>query len=102
MIVQIYAIHDRVGGFFSNPFFTTAAGLARRIAMEVANDPNTQIGRHPHDFALYCLGEFDNNTGAFQHTTPEFVCTCLSLIQTAPAPTEGLFAPPVPQPSKES
>lgn len=71
MIIQVFAVLDRMAGYYGNPFFMASAGEARRAFSEVAGDMSTQIGRHPGDFALYYMGEFDNISGEFHMCPPE-------------------------------
>lgn len=81
MILEIYAIHDRVGAFFSAPFFLQNVGLARRTLADIVTDMNTQIARHPHDYSLYHLGSFENESGIFAPLSPPvFICTAASLL----------------------
>lgn len=81
MILDVFAIHDRQGGFYSNPFFLQSVGIARRTFAEMAADLNNQVGRYPEDFALYHLGTFDNVAGTFTLTQPDFICTAMALLQ---------------------
>lgn len=87
MILEMYAILDKVGGFYSNPFFMASHGLARRALMETAQDMSTTVARHPADFALYYFGSMDNVTGRFElNNHPEFLCTAISLLQGTTQP----------------
>lgn len=70
MILQVYSIFDTKVGTFSPPFFMSHDQMAFRACQEVANDPNTAIGRHPGDFNLMKLGIFDDSTGAFDLALP--------------------------------
>jgi len=96
MIVQVYALYDRVGGFYGSPFFQQTDGLAKRALFEMANDLETQIGRHPADFQLFHLGAYDNLTARFEfHQNPVMICTALSLVRRLPD-TDGLPLSSVP------
>lgn len=82
MILSIYALHDRVAGYYGAPFFMGSNGEAVRAVTELARDLSTQVGRHPADFALYHLGEFDNVTGQFHIVAaPTHLVGCQSLLQ---------------------
>lgn len=80
MILHVFAIHDRQGEFYSNPFFLPHAGLARRTFAEMARDPDNQVGRYPADFSLYELGTFDNVKCQFALGVPSFICTAISTL----------------------
>lgn len=63
MILHAYTIYDRKALQYHSPFFAVADGAALRSFMDLANDPNTTVGRHPADFILYRCGGFDDVTG---------------------------------------
>lgn len=84
MILEVFAIHDRQGGFYSQPFFVQSAGIARRTFQEMAADPNNQVGRYPEDFSLYHLGQFDNVACKWALQDAVFICTALSMLNSRP------------------
>lgn len=65
MQLKIYAIYDSKTEAHATPFFMQAHGQAIRAFTDVVNDPSTNINRHPADFTLFCLGEWDDNSGKF-------------------------------------
>ena len=60
---KIYAIKDQAIEAFSQPFFVQAQGQAVRMFMDESKNEQSQINRHPADFELWYLGEFDEQTG---------------------------------------
>lgn len=70
MIYNAYAIFDSKSKAFSRPFFAINDDVARRQFTIVANDPATEIGRHPADFSLHNLGTFDDALGTFDNEGP--------------------------------
>ena len=58
--VKLYAIYDKVRGWYINPFPCEADDLAASLVGElfVCHDKNLLYGRE-NDFSLYCLGMFD-------------------------------------------
>ena len=64
MISGIYAVRDAKTEAFSQPFFFLKPGLAlRSFGDEVANR-DSNLAKHPEDFALFHLGYYDDETGA--------------------------------------
>lgn len=61
---KIYAIKDQAIEAFSQPFFVQAQGQAVRMFMDESKNEKSQINRHPADFELWYIGEFDEQTGA--------------------------------------
>ena len=67
MHVTVVSIFDLAAGVYSRPVYTTSKGMAIRSFKDEVNrvaDTN-DINRHPEDFALFLLGEWDDNTGHF-------------------------------------
>lgn len=64
-ILQCVAIRD-VKVAFQRPFFAPTIGSAiRAFSDEVQRiDANNEMSRHPADYALYHLGEYNDDTGA--------------------------------------
>ena len=44
--------------------------------MSIANDKNSQIGMHPEDYTLFCIGSFDETNGVL---TPAVVLESLGV-----------------------
>lgn len=71
MFLKAFSFLDIKTGVYSAPFFVAHKAQAIRAAVEIGNDFNTQVGRHPHDFRLAHVGEFDDNVGRLTSTEPE-------------------------------
>ncbi|WNK14516.1 MAG: nonstructural protein [Microvirus sp.] len=70
MKLKIYAIHDIKADLFGPPFFMSTAAEALRAFADLADDSNTTIGKHPGDYRLMQIGEFDNQKGAIEGSEP--------------------------------
>ncbi|QCQ84749.1 nonstructural protein [Blackfly microvirus SF02] len=64
MLLNAYTLYDNKALVYSPPFYASAHGQAVRLVMELAQDNNTTVGRHPSDFTLYCIGHFDDASGS--------------------------------------
>ena len=53
MKMNAYSIFDTKALQYHLPFFQPQDGAAVRMLMDLVNDPNTTVGRHPADFVLY-------------------------------------------------
>lgn len=74
MKLLAFSIFDEKGGLFSNPFFMAHKGLAIRAFYDLVCDNNTTVSKHPEDFKLYCIGEFDDNSGGLMSLPqPDFL-----------------------------
>lgn len=65
MITKVFAVYDSKAEAFMAPFTFQTKGQAVRGFSDVASDPKTMIGKHPLDFALFELGEFDDSKGVY-------------------------------------
>lgn len=63
MLLNAYTLYDMKALNYSPPFYCAAHGQAVRMVMDLANDANTMVGRHPADFTLFCIGQFDDSAG---------------------------------------
>lgn len=70
MKLRAYCIYDNKALAYHPPFFAGTDASAVRSLQDVCNDMNTTIGRHPGDFALYCVGEFDDASAYFVSAHP--------------------------------
>jgi len=71
---NIFSIYDDKACFYAPPFFSVQIGSALRDFADLARDPKTRVNRHPSDFSLYHLGEYDDFNGQFLgFNEPRFV-----------------------------
>lgn len=68
MNLKIYAIYDTKAENFNTPFFMNTNGQAIRAFADLANDTNSTINKHPADYRLFLIGDFDTDSGT---VTPE-------------------------------
>lgn len=63
MKMRVFSVYDVKAEMFSPPWVMGTIGEATRAFQDLANDANSSVSKHPGDFKLCCLGEFDNVTG---------------------------------------
>lgn len=84
MQLRAYTIYDVKGLQYHSPWFQHTDGLAVRAFADLANDLNTNIGRHPRDYTLYMCGIYDDATGMFTPQVPLlYVADAQSLVKAA-------------------
>lgn len=77
----VYTIHDTKAVTYNQPFFALNHAVAKRLVSDVVSDVNTPFGRHPADYRVYCIGQFDDQLGRFeQYDMLEHVVDCVALI----------------------
>lgn len=86
MIQKIFTVYDSKAFAFLPPFYAHEKGVAARQFSECANSDQHQFGKHPGDYTLFCIGEFDDQDGLMlQYDTKENMGLALSFIK-APEP----------------
>lgn len=62
---KVFTVYDDKSEAYLQPFFLDTIGQATRAITDCVNDLNHQFGRHPADYSLFLLGEFDESTAEF-------------------------------------
>lgn len=76
MRYKIVAVRDRAADVFAQPFFVASIGVAIRSFTDEVNrkDENNGFYKHPEDFDLYLMGEYDDSDGSFECMQPKQIC----------------------------
>lgn len=67
MNLIVVSVYDRASEVFGRPAFIPARGAAVRSFTDEVNRvaPDNELNRHPDDFDLYVLAEFEDSKGVF-------------------------------------
>ena len=67
MLLFIVSVKDRAADVFNRPFFVPHRNVAVRDFTDEVNRSavDNPLNKHPDDFDLYFLGQFDDSNGAF-------------------------------------
>lgn len=66
MKLQVFAVRDRAIGAFMQPWFAPSVGAAIRAFTDSVNDATSPWNKHPDDYDLWHLGEWDDQNGRFE------------------------------------
>ena len=66
---KIFTIHDVKADAYFPPFYLPNKSMAIRQFGDMVNDENSQISKHPADYTLFELGEWDDNNADFVELT---------------------------------
>jgi len=81
MIIKVFSIFDDKAQIFSNPFFMPHTGMATRAFADLVNDGQSNVSKHPSDFKLYQIGEFDDVAGSLIAVAqPVFVNSAIEFV----------------------
>ncbi len=78
---NIYAVYDSKAESYTPPFFEHAEGRALRTFADCCNDQGHQFGKHPEDYTIFRLGEYDDNTGTITQDKISSVATGHTLLE---------------------
>jgi len=70
----IIAVRDQKANVFTQPFTAPSRGVALRSWGDQLNDPDnakSEQVKHPEDFSLWQIGEYDDQTGDIVVQKPE-------------------------------
>lgn len=70
MILRAYSIFDRKALSYHPPYYAGTDGQAVRTLSDVVADTNSMLSRHPNDFVLFHVGDFDDQKGSFKPVSP--------------------------------
>lgn len=82
MRYKIVCVRDRAADVYAQPHFVAATGVAIRGFSDEINrqDENNQLYKHPEDFDLFLLGEYDDQTGEFDCVRPQQIAVGKDLV----------------------
>lgn len=102
-MLNAYSIFDEKAKCFNTPFFAVADGVAIRDFGDLCNDTRSLVSRHPEDYRVYRVGQFNDDSGKFESlNVPEFLANGSDLIRLVqPSNNDNKVVEPV-QPGGES
>jgi hypothetical protein len=79
MMTQLYSIYDTKSKVYGKPFHALNENVAIRACKDAMTDPNVDFGRHPEDFILFHIGQYNDNTGEIEPTVISSIVKFLEL-----------------------
>ena len=76
----VYSVYDTATAMYLRPFYFQTDGQALRFFQDVSVSAESEIAKHPEDYTLFKLGEFDDNKGSFQGEHPKSLATALEMV----------------------
>ena len=61
--MKMYSVYDSKAQAYGLPFHQRTNGEALRSFADLSNDNQSTVSKHPEDYTLFFLGEFDETTG---------------------------------------
>ena len=60
----IFSVYDKKAEYFLQPMFARNAAQMLRDLSDVVSNRDSLLGKHPEDYAVYQLAQFDEISGA--------------------------------------
>ncbi len=71
MIIKMFSIFDAKTNVFSRPFYSLTTGEATRTFTDAVSDNNSMMNRHPEDYFLYEIGQYDDSNSELVSIPPQ-------------------------------
>lgn len=78
--MKIVTIRDRAVDAYGQPIFVQALGQAMRSFSDEINSKESTLNKHPDDYDLYHIGDYDQDTGLITPKQPEMIAVGKNLI----------------------
>lgn len=66
MKTKLLSVYDSKAEAYMQPFHAQSRGSAIRSFTDETNNPQSPFNRHPADYTLFELGDYDDATGTFE------------------------------------
>jgi hypothetical protein len=66
----MFCIYDNKAEAYAQPFFFNKVGEAIRAFTQLAQDGSSQVGKHPEDFCLFHVADYDEISGEVTPLSP--------------------------------
>ena len=60
---KVFSIYDAAAAAYLPAFFLPTEGMAIRVFKDCCQDGAHAFGKHPEDYVLYIIGEWDDQNG---------------------------------------
>lgn len=74
MKLEIYSMYDAKLNSYGRPFYLLNEAQAIRAMVDLMIDGDSDPARHPEDFILFKLGNFDDSNAVITADTPKIIC----------------------------
>jgi len=65
MLMKVVSVYDSKAEVYARPAFVATENAALRSWVDTVNDSSTPMNKHPDDYTLFVLGEYDDVKGVF-------------------------------------
>lgn len=77
---RIFSVYDVAAGMYKHPIFLRAPGEAVRMFQDLVVAGDNDVGKHPEDYSLVEIGEWDDGKGLLSAKPVEVLITGLEAL----------------------
>jgi len=81
MKLKMFSVYDSCARVYQNPFCLHNKNEAIRGFADAVGDEKTNLHKHPEDYILFQVGQWEDDTGTVTPHTPEKVITALECVR---------------------
>lgn len=70
---EIFTVYDQKAKAYLPPFILPEIGMAVRVFKDCVNSDKHQFSKHPEDYTLFNLGQFDDSNGLIETMNPQTI-----------------------------
>lgn len=90
MKMIMYSIYDSAVECFARPMFVNTQAQIMRMLKDEMENADSSLAKHPYDYALFRVGEFNDSDGIVTPLLPaQHVCSLIALKQGDLFPDDG-------------
>ena len=87
MLFTVFSIYDSAVQSWLPPIFARNKGEMLRNFADAVSDPQSRLAKHPHDYALFELGTFDDSKCEFSLLiAPVRLCVAVDFVKSPDGP----------------
>lgn len=79
--MKVYTIADKKAECYSQPFYALTDQAAVRTFRDAVNTDDSPYNRHPEDYSLFSIADFDDRTGVISSHTVRHLGDALNLVR---------------------
>lgn len=74
MVLKVFTVFDSKAEAYLNPIYFQTKGQAIRAFSDTAKDGQSMISKHPQDYTLFEIGEYDQLKGEINMYSAKVSC----------------------------
>jgi len=87
--MKMFTVFDSKADVYSQPFYALIDHAAVRTFADAVNASESPYNKHPEDYCLFSIADFDDRTGIVTTYPPQHLGHAVNLLTEDPVPIRG-------------